>query len=192
MKYKLSSKDMCTYCINNCWLFSKVKYTSNEEPLLLYKSSLLLHITSLSQISLPIHILLSTFFYNMYSVSPNSYETSSTDEVSHSQKVAFSSTLPISWLILSMVFVAVLYLKLLIVHEKKKKRVSQPSSVNSSTTSELAERDQAHVPYQRVNLSSVEYALDARVTIADQAEVEMPSDIHWMPPSYESLHSNAI
>ena len=62
--------------------------------------------------------------------------------------------------------------------------------MNRSTNIELSERDASHVPYQRVNLSSVEYAVDARVTIADQAQVEMPSVINWMPPAYGSLHSN--
>ena len=52
----------------------------------------------------------------MYTVSPNQDVTVSSvqvvapiDQVIPSQEVAFSSTLPLSWLILTMVFVAVLY-----------------------------------------------------------------------------------
>ena len=118
----------------------------------------------------------------------HNHEASLIKEVSPINEVAFSSSLPISWLILTMLFVTVLYLKLLVA--QKKKRVSRPSSANSIINSCELEMQPAHVPYQNANLSSIECALDACVIIADKAVVEMPTEVHWMSPSYESLHWN--
>ena len=107
-----------------------------------------------------------------------------------SQQVIHPSSSPlISWLILAILCLAVTYCMFLLHH--KKNQVRKPRAAKRTTT--FDERYMGHIPYQRNgdDLTSVDQAMEAHLLFPEQAKVETPSDILWMPPSYDNKIHNA-
>ena len=74
----------------------------------------------------------------------------------------------------------------------KKNQVRKPPAAKRTNT--FDERYMGHIPYQRDDgddLTSVDQAMEAHLLFPEQAKVETPSDILWMPPSYDHVMHNA-